>query len=338
MTTQDLKFDKKRGRVKFCPCGKSNKNGKFSPFQGHDDYGHCHSCGETFFPPDESAKVQKCNVPEEKTSFIDKAVFKKSLDGYDRNKFTIFLIYRYGADAAARAIGRYFIGTTREGGTIFWQLDISGSIRSGKIIAYNEETGKRNKDTFPTWVHSKLKIGDFNLQQCLFGEHLLRKERKTVGIVESEKTAVIASIYLPDMLWLACGGKDGLSAKKMQVLKGRKVILFPDADGYGLWCEKADELSPMLDITVSDLIERKATAEEREGKFDLADYLIRFSPDDFVQKKGSPEYAMDGTLIDPVKGYPVSWDIKMPTLLERMIAKNPNLKTLIDRFDCIQLN
>ena len=28
----ELKFDKKRNRVKFCPCGKDNKDGKFVPY------------------------------------------------------------------------------------------------------------------------------------------------------------------------------------------------------------------------------------------------------------------------------------------------------------------
>jgi hypothetical protein len=339
MNTENLKFDKRRNRVTTCPCGKRNKDGKFAPFQGYDIYGHCFSCGETFFPPEENAKVQKCNPPEVKTSFTDSSVLKKSLNGYDHNGFTVFLADRFGDDVAALVIGRYFIGTTRNGGTVFWQIDIDGNIRGGKVIEYNSQTGKRKKDVHPTWAHSLLHNKDYSLQQCLFGEHLLKKTRKPVGIVESEKTAVIASIYFPDMIWMACGGKDGLKPKKMQILKNRKVILFPDVDGYDLWCNKAAELSPMLDVIVSDLIERKATEDERKGKFDLADYLLRFNPDDFIQKKSSPEYALDGTLIDPVKGYPVSWDIPKVELspLEKMIKKNPAVQLLIDRFKLIEV-
>lgn len=45
-----LIFDKNRKRVKQCPCGKSNKDGKFVPFKSYQDKGFCHSCGRTFLP------------------------------------------------------------------------------------------------------------------------------------------------------------------------------------------------------------------------------------------------------------------------------------------------
>ena len=49
-----LDFDsKKRFRVKICPCGKSNKDGKFVPYVGYENKGFCHSCGKTFIPINE---------------------------------------------------------------------------------------------------------------------------------------------------------------------------------------------------------------------------------------------------------------------------------------------
>jgi hypothetical protein len=338
----ELKFDKRRYQVaKTCPCGKSNKDGKFVPYKGFEDKGYCHSCGETFLPKIEKESVSSFRAlrerkPETPPSYIAPEVFKKSLSAYDQNAFAQFLFERFG-DIANKVIGRYFIGSTRTGGTVFWQIDTKGKIRSGKIIHYNIETGKRKQDIKPTWAHAAMKLPDFNLKQCLFGEHLI-KNSKPCAIVESEKTACIASIYFPEMNWLACGGKDGLTAGKLQVLKNRQVILFPDLDGFELWTKKAEELKPMLQITVSPLLESKATPEERKNKLDIADYLLRFNPEDFQQKKPEPEYALDGTLIDPVKGYPVSWDLPTSTPLERMTKRNPHLKTLIDKLDLVQLN
>ncbi|MBK9025621.1 MAG: hypothetical protein IPL69_17065 [Saprospiraceae bacterium] len=46
--------------------------------------------------------------------------------------------------------------------------------------------------------------------------------------MESEKTAIIASVYLPQFTWLASGGKAGLTKDKLEVLKGRNVNLYPD--------------------------------------------------------------------------------------------------------------
>jgi len=70
---------------------------------------------------------------------------------------------------------------------------------------------------------------DFNLQQCFFGEHLLTiYPDKYVGIVESEKLAIIASCIMPELVWLAAGNLNGLSIEKCQTLKGREIILYPD--------------------------------------------------------------------------------------------------------------
>lgn len=45
-------------------------------------------------------------------------------------------------------------------------------------------------------------------------------------LVESEKTAVIMSYFIPDYIWLATGGKNGcFNSEAMQVLKNRGVHL-----------------------------------------------------------------------------------------------------------------
>lgn len=115
------------------------------------------------------------------------------------------------------------------------------------------------------WVHTNLKAAhllppEWKLTQCLFGEHLLQdKVNANVALVESEKTAVICSLLLPEYTWLATGGKSQFNDRLM-VLKGRKVTAFPDIDGYDEWRKKAKNY-PMLDITISDILERNATPE-----------------------------------------------------------------------------
>lgn len=335
MNMNDLKFDRKRTRVKNCPCGKSNRDGKFVPFTNFEDKGYCHSCCQTFLPEVERIEKPIVIQPEPPPSFISPDLFKASLKAYEQNTFAQFLANRFGVKETERAIAKYFIGSTKDGGTVFWQIDTAGNIRSGKIIHY-DETGHRLKDVSPVWAHSELKISDFNLKQCLFGTHLLRGNTKPVAIVESEKTAIIASIYFPEKLWLASGGKNGLQTAKMEALKGHTVTLFPDLDGFEMWTQRADELSPMLNIIrVSRLLEDNATQSEREGKLDLADYLLRFDPKDF-NKQPEQEFAMDGTPIGS-KGYPISWDITMSPI-QKIITKNPAVAELIKRLDLIQLN
>ena len=223
---------------------------------------------------------------EKPVSFIPVEVFKASLTAHETNHFVKFLIDLFGIDITSEVVSRYFIACSKHwtGATVFWQIDIQGKIRTGKIMLYSPTTGKRIKEPFNhiQWVHKVLKKHEFGLKQCLFGEHLLFDKTKPVAIVESEKTAIIASIYLPEFIWVAVGSLTNLTAEKCKVLKGRKVTLFPDLNGFDKWNTKAKELSQIAIFTVSDLLERKATETEREQVFDLADYLLRFRYKEFL--------------------------------------------------------
>ena len=181
-------------------------------------------------------------------------------------------------------IEQYRIGVTRSRDTIFFQIDIKGQCRTGKIMKYNPDTGHRIKDdTVPgriTWVHSMMKQSgqlpqDWELTQCLFGEHLLSQDPDNpVALVESEKTAIICAGLMPKYTWLATGGKSQLNQARLSVLKDRKTIAFPDIDGYEEWARKLTEL-PGQHITVSPILQYNATSEDREAHIDIADWLIR---------------------------------------------------------------
>ena len=54
----------------------------------------------------------------------------------------------------------------------------------------------------------------------------------------------------------------------------KTVILFPDLNAYDKWNAKANELSTLCNIMVSDLLERQATETDKQQGLDLADYLV----------------------------------------------------------------
>jgi len=223
-------------------------------------------------------------------SFIPVEIFKQSLKNYEENNFVKYLFSLFGEEITNQLISKYFIGTSKywDGATVFWQIDISDKIKTGKIMLYDATTGKRIKEPFNhiNWVHSVLKLSEFNLQQCFFGEHLLAVDPfKPVAIVESEKTAVIASIYLPQFIWLAVGSLTNLNAEKCSVLRDKKVVLFPDLNCFDKWNSKAKELSTFAQFIVSDLLEFKATEVEKQQGLDLADYLVKFNYKEFQQQK-----------------------------------------------------
>lgn len=315
---EKLPFERKRTRVKYCPCGKSNRDGKFAPYVGFDDKGYCHSCDKTFTPIEEKSEGKEKGEqrpfsppPPKQVSFVDQQYLDASLKGYDQNNFVQFLIQRFGKSKAMQAVEAYKIGTSKrwKGANIFWQIDHEDKIRSGKIMVYDSSTGKRqNKNS---WVHSVLKLEGFDLNQCLFGSHLIRSESiyKPVSIVESEKTAIIASILKPEFIWMATGGKAGLNIGKFKFLKDRSVVLFPDLTKPGdkfncfeMWSDFArlatDDI-PGINIHVSDYLETRATDEEKSQGLDIADYFLKWEWENEENEENEPlekEFIFDPTI------------------------------------------
>ena len=200
-------------------------------------------------------------------------------------------------DQMVHATMRYRLGTSRNGGVIFWQIDHEERIHDGKVVYYRPDCHRsKDKALHPTWVSSLLKRRtasrpDDHTSHCLFGLHLLsgerseaRGKRSDICIVEAEKTAVIMSERYPDYLWLATGGLGELQADKFRPLRGRKVILFPDTDpdgtAYRRWCAIAQEVMHSIfwedspPLYVSPLLEQKATPSQKSRKIDLVDFLF----------------------------------------------------------------
>lgn len=171
-----------------------------------------------------------------------------------------------------RSTYRIGTGTHWKGSTIFWQIDQHHRVRTGKVMQYNRLSGRKGK---VNWMHSILRLNDFHLQQCLFGLHLLNTDpHKPIGIVESEKTAIIASLAFPEFIWMATGGLLNLKFEMFTPLAGRKVTLFPDAGCFSIWKEKRRDLPGEMDIHISEKLENRASAKEKTEGYDLADYIV----------------------------------------------------------------
>ena len=277
--TFSLYIDTETGEHLHATVGRCNRESNCGHHYTPKQYFHDHNISFDT-PQPEAYKPRPVTPPQKPVSFIPVEVFKASLTGHETNYFVQFLINLFGVEVASQLVSRYFIATSKHwnGATVFWQIDTLGKVRTGKIMLYDATTGKRIKEPYNhiNWVHRVLKLTEYNLQQCLFGEHLLIEKSKPVAIVESEKTAVIASVYLPQFIWVAVGSLTNLNAEKCSILKGRMVTLFPDLNGFEKWSSKAKELSHLATFTVSDLLERKATEAERKQGFDLADYLVKY--------------------------------------------------------------
>lgn len=204
------------------------------------------------------------------------AELQETLRDYEDNHLVSFLNKRLGQQATRALLQRYRVGTSHywDSSTVFWQVDAQQRVRAGKVMVYYPHTGKRIKTpkNYITWMHKVLRKEGFELRQCLFGEHLLAQSiRQPVAIVESEKTALIASHFLRGYLWMATGSISNLTPDKCRVLQGRKVILYPDAGAYTQW-EAVGANIPQC--TVSPFLEQRCNPQQRSMGWDLADHLL----------------------------------------------------------------
>lgn len=178
------------------------------------------------------------------------------------------------------------------------QIDNAGRYRTGKSICYDKD-GHRAKIK-PKWVHHELKqtgqlSENFHLKQCFTGEHLINN--KPVAIVEGQSTMLFMATlgkaalkyhisqlkYFAGFTWIATGGSDGIGWKDeqvMQALKGKDVVLFPDAGFYNQWLDDAELMQEHgIRVQVSQLIESKYSAGQLKYNQDLRDYFNIYSED-----------------------------------------------------------
>ena len=238
--------------------------------------------------------------------YVAKRLFAYTILTGNETNFYVFLKTIFGEALATLVCSEYFLGQSKaddERACIFWQVDKDNNVRTGKIMCYDPVTGKRKKEPGlePKWVHSSISP-NYNLKQCFFGEHLIGKHpSKPVAIVESEKTAIIAAVFMPQYNWVATGGVHGTQLSNTdcyQLLNNRNVLLFPDfgwsnfqkkVTCFEAWSEKADNLKSKINIhiQVSDLLEKMLSEDQRSNGYDIADHLVKQDPETLLAVNGS---------------------------------------------------
>lgn len=211
----------------------------------------------------------------------------------------------FGVAATNRAFREYKVLITKRYrknglfGIVYVYYDHKGCIRQIKEMGYNGKTGRRLKegdscdvyngrsryyeqrpDTNKVIQIGKWLVEGYESKPCFYGEHLLSiYPDKPVAIVESEKTAIICSISLPDYVWLATGGIYGCqwdSPEVYSLLRNRTIVVFPDLNATSTWQIKADILkADGLDVSVYDLESMlEVQDEDRKAGLDIGDYMI----------------------------------------------------------------
>lgn len=293
----------------------------------NENFGRCdreNNCGFFQIPKGEkAAKFKYVYKKPEPISFHDYNLVFKSGKIFKENNFIQFVEHLFGDEATKEVIKKYLIGTSKKwsGATVFWQIDNNQKVRHGKIMLYDMVTGKRKKNQlgkgYISSVRSELKLDNFNLKQCLFGLHLIKEtESKSVAIVESEKTAVLMSVFKPEYLWLATGSKSGFKYEYLKPLRNYNIIGFPDKSEYHCWNDKAIELNNLgFHISISEWLEKTTY----NNGTDLADVLIEEMHYKSIETKKKSNAKPEEIINTPTE-----------IIVKKLASKNPKILSLIE--------
>lgn len=130
-----------------------------------------HKMNGNVFTAVKYAAKQPPTEQEQEISYLPYDLVEQSMRGYDINPLYRYFTKVAGKEEAGRLFHVYKVGTSRmwNGSTVFWQIDVKGNVRAGKIMGYDAVTGHRIKEPFNqvNWVHSVRKVPDFHMNSVV---------------------------------------------------------------------------------------------------------------------------------------------------------------------------
>src|SRR5690554_663757 len=73
-------------------------------------------------------------TPPKPIDYIPKELMEQSFSQFKNNSFFRYLVKIFGKEKAFELQEQFNIGTAKYGGTIFWQVDGMGRVRTGKVM------------------------------------------------------------------------------------------------------------------------------------------------------------------------------------------------------------
>lgn len=243
--------------------------------------------------PGEARPVPKRQEPPKQVEYIPDSMVAAAHAHVAETSLYMFLCRYWPQSEVDRVMDLYRVGASKyvnpKGGraVAYPHINNKGQCVDIKLMHLSPKTGKR-KDADPlytwtekdgttkqisiTWVLSAMKKSHLRAPWCGFGSHLLSlRPGVPIGIVESEKSALILTLAYPERLWIGTGGKPFFNEGMCAQFAGREIIVCPDRDGIGEWEVIAKSL-PMADVIKIDTTISRYPGESKD---DLADIVLR---------------------------------------------------------------
>lgn len=257
---QEYKYKYQNRKKYVCPnCGHKTLKRFIDTTTGQliaEKYGVCErifNCGYERRPTSEKVDFTPVYQPPKIPFYFKEEILLQTLNKLEINTLFNFLCSKFDKRKVTATFEKYKVGTSNYGDMIFWQIDEYGKIRAGKKIQYFSN-GKRNKARGASWMHWQNGFNEstHELNQALFGNHLINDSFENIFVVESEKTALICDICKKEnVLFLACGGLQNLGLiEKLKIKPHQKIWLIPDNDGNQIWQDKIDKLKLNAEIKI----------------------------------------------------------------------------------------
>lgn len=271
-----------------CPqCGKPKSLTLFRDLETGEvyppEFGVCdrvQKCGYNRWPGNHSQQELVKYIPEppKPADYLDMAEVQKRMDNKAKNHFFDWLGGLIGREGLEKAKDLYKLGTSlvHPGYVSFPQIDAQGRLCQIQEVLYDGITGKRNKrNGSQRWAFEKWQYPELNIKQCYGGLHLIKDNSKPIALVESFKSAVICSHYIPSYNWLSTTSLGMLNNERSKPLRGRDLVLFPDLGAGKNWQYKAKYIKGMKSIRVSDYLDKNANKFDMNIGDDIADLIIK---------------------------------------------------------------
>lgn len=209
--------------------------------------------------------------PELPPIFIDAA----EVMSYTNTPSTLyeFLCGVFNPVEVKRVFEMYAVGGTPDKWTTYPYINADGKCVDIHLMKYRHD-GHREKEGYNNnWLLYQKKQNERRASLCYFGDHLLtQRPNDPVAIVESEKSALIASIIRKDVIWLATGSLSRFTSQRSKHLKGRYCHIFPDLDGVEAWRSKLENLKTIgIDAIFEDEYIRTYATSPKD---DIADIIL----------------------------------------------------------------
>lgn len=264
-------------------------------------YGRCerqNECGYNMFPPI-AKQNNKVTVMQIYPKVIKQDGFDDGYESFNKDGGKVIKrpvrglspLHKY---LKTKGIPPEFLwdnGVMEENGyTVYVMRDKTGKVANLKYFKYKDD-GHRDKNQESFSLKSPPQRNEYIEERFfipLFGEHET-DPAKTVCIVESEKSKIIAMFHYPEFIWQACSSANGMSdgtedtADKITPLKGRRVYWVCDNDKAARGVFKEDHNKKQIFVECSSVRNLKKHIKDfhicdlftdKEPGYDIGDALL----------------------------------------------------------------